>query len=298
MRRASVLAAAMTIAATASADPLPEIGSTSLPTGLFEPFQRQDEACRAGDPKACLAAAQILDQTVSVPDADRQAFYAAACDGGAVTGCVRAGELGLRSPAEADRRRARALLEVGCKAREPHACGALARELILSRDGPNDWEQALPLYRMACARGLARVCHAAGGLAERGEDVPRDRRLAVVFHARACRGGEPHGCYRAGSILRVIAASPRARARALSMLRTSCRAYRWEACVEAGALLRGDHGSLPPGIASAAVGRALIRRGTQLEKRMRRDAEEARDRRNRRRRCGGPDPPRSGPLWE
>lgn len=120
----------------------------------------QDEACAAGDGKACVELGTRYHSGLGVERSTDRALglFHRACTAGLAAGCTHeALALVTSGSAEADSRAA-TLLASSCEFGDARACGALGALVEMGRGGTAGPDRALELHRKACASGYEASC--------------------------------------------------------------------------------------------------------------------------------------------
>jgi len=161
------------------------------------------DACRTGDPRACLTLGMIMDQGVGVaPDPARAVpLYRRACDGGELLACYSLGVLledgrGL----DMDVAEAAAVYDAACARGDPRSCSNLGLLLELGDGVDEDSDRAAALYRKACNHGAMVGCNNLGVAYEEGLILDADLIRARDLYRRACDGGHARACTRLASL--------------------------------------------------------------------------------------------------
>jgi hypothetical protein len=168
-------------------------------TGLAPPVVKDDvpvaDHCRAGDARACLAAA--ADLRASDPQAALALLMRGCHSVGlfASASCVSAADLALEIGGDLAEGQASLLLQDGCAAHDATACARSATLSLADEGDPTSWTDAYRLRLRACDLGRAQAClDAADQMGSAAKDRPASPIRARVLAARACAAGLQAAC--------------------------------------------------------------------------------------------------------
>jgi TPR repeat protein len=126
-----------------------------------------------------------------------QKLFTETCGQGSQLGCtgLAIGDLDGVNGTGKDYKKALALLQPACDAKNGRACSALG-SMYANADGvPEDKSKAGDLYKTACDLGEMRGCDRLADLYIAGQGgLPQDRKRGFDLYLKACEGGLPSGC--------------------------------------------------------------------------------------------------------
>jgi TPR repeat protein len=143
-------------------------------------IETANSACAAGDGKACVTAADLLDPSRTTL---RKEKYDHACNANYAPGCTKRAELSSGDTAVDYYQR-------GCQGGDKPACDALEKLYMSGKATPKDPLLVEHYNEMRCAQGKVDACTMLGLEAQRNKDDAS----ATKYFRTACDGADPQGC--------------------------------------------------------------------------------------------------------
>lgn len=167
---------------------------SSLGGNASAELREEARACDNGDSIACSNVARAFEvgDGVAIDRPRAEAMYRVACDGGAWLACINLAamleEQGVIEVADE-------LLGRACAAGDPLGCLRQGELVLRSADSVDDEARALGLLERACGARIQRACIEQARLIRAGRaGLAPDAHVAAVIFSQACESGEPIGC--------------------------------------------------------------------------------------------------------